>query len=352
MNGGGAERVMSVICNKLVERNTEVYLATNTISPIEYDLDDRVRIVSLYPKTYYQMLRPLRIWTLQWLIRKIAIQINPDVIVSFLTGMNVRVIMATLGLRIPVITSEHTTYDRVLPWIIKFEMLYVNRLADKVTVLTQHDYNFLGDRLPNKVVMPNPLSLPPYMGLKERRKNVLAVGRLDSWKVKGFDNLLKIWAKVSRLHPEWSLEVAGTGSEESYRFLGNIIKHYELQDSVRLLGFKSDISKIMQESSVFVLTSRNEGFSMALLEAMSQGCACVSFDCNAGPNEIITQNVSGILVIDQDLQAMELALLKIIQDEELRNSISQNAVKEVERFSVEKIILKWENLFAQVTKLE
>jgi glycosyltransferase involved in cell wall biosynthesis len=352
MRGGGAERVMSVICNKLVERNTEVYLATNTIFPIEYCLDDRVHVVSLYPKTYYQMLRPLRIWTLLRLIRKIAIQINPDVIVSFLTGMNAKVIMATIGIPIPVITSEHTTYDRVLPWITKFEMLYINKLADKVTVLTQHDYNFLGDRLPNKVVMPNPLSLSPCMELKERRKNILAIGRLDSWKVKGFDNLLKIWANISKLHSDWSLEIAGTGSKESYSFLGNIIKCYELQDSVRLLGFKCDIAKVMQESSLFVLTSRNEGFPMALLEAMSQGCACVSFDCNTGPNEIMTQNVSGILVIDQDLQAMELALLKIIQDEELRNSISRNAVKEVARFSVEKIILKWENLFAQVTKSE
>lgn len=350
MQGGGAERVMSVLCNELADKQYEIYLATNTKIPIAYELNDEVKVISLYPDNYDGMIRVLRFCALLSSIRKIATHTKPDIIISFMAGMTAKVIPAIWGLSIPIVASEHTTYDRVLPFITKFQMLYIDRFADRVTVLSQHDYDYLGKRLPKKVVMPNPLSLPILKETPDRRKNILAVGRLDGWWVKGFDNLIKVWSKLAILYPDWCLEIAGTGSSNNLVYLQNLVESYSLQGRVRFLGFQSAIAELMQQSSIFVLSSRNEGFGMVLLEAMSQGCACISFDCVAGPNEIITQNVSGVLVENQNLEKLEYSLSKVIKDEELRKFLSYNAIKEAESFLPEKIVHKWENMFLELIK--
>ena len=80
---------------------------------------------------------------------------------------------------------------------------------------------------------------------------------------------------------------------------------------------------------------------------MSQGCACISFDCIAGPNEIITPNVSGILVENQNLDQLKNALLKVMTNEVLREKLSTNGVKEAERFTEQKIMNRWECLFKE-----
>lgn len=350
MHGGGAERVMSVLCNEFVDRGYDVFLATNTKVTMAYEINAKVHIISLYPDNYTNMMRPMRYCALLSSIRKIAVRIKPDIIVSFMAAMTAKVIPATWGLSIPIVASEHTTYDRVLPLITKFQMLYVDRLADRVTVLSKHDYDFLGKRLPQKIVMPNPLSLPILKGDFERRKNILAVGRLDGWRVKGFDNLIKVWSKLAPLYPDWCLEIAGTGSNNSLVYLQNLVESYSINEQVRFLGFQYDITALMRHSSIFVLSSRNEGFGMVLLEAMSQGCACVSFDCVAGPNEIISQNKSGILVENQNLEELEYSLSKVIEDEKLREYLSYNAINEAAAYLPEKIVLKWENMFLGIKK--
>lgn len=196
--------------------------------------------------------------------------------------------------------------------------------------------------------MPNPLSFPIYTGKTPRCKSVLAVGRLDGWKVKGFDNLIKVWAEISKLNLGWYLDIAGGGSEDSYAYLQSLVQQYQIEQTVRFLGYRTDVDRLMREHAVFVLSSRNEGFSMGLLEAMSQGCACISFDCIAGPNEIITPNVSGILVENQNLDQLKNALLKVMTNEVLREKLSTNGVKEAERFTEQKIMNRWECLFKEV----
>lgn len=350
MQGGGAERVMSILCNELVDRQHEVYLATNTKVPIAYELNDEIKIVSLYPDNYHKMIRPLRFCGLLSSIRKIATHVKPDVIISFLYGLNAKVIISTLGLSIPVIASEHITFDMSVSFINKIRRYYINELASKTTILTKHDYAYLGKRLHNKIVMPNPLSFPIWNGKEERRKNILAVGSIDRWKMKGFDNLIKIWSNIAYLYPDWNLDIAGTGSNNSLNYLEELVIQNSLQGRVHFLGFQSDIAKVMQQSSIFVLSSRYEGLPMVLLEAMSQGCACVSFDCVSGPNEIISQNKSGILVENQNLEELEYSLSKVIEDEKLREHLSYNAIKEAAVYLPEKIVLKWENLFFELIK--
>lgn len=347
MESGGAERVMAILCNKLAERNHEIYLATNTDRPFAYPLCSDVHIIPLYPSNYARRSRLFRFFALYSLIREIAKRVKPEVIISFMYTLNAKVLLATLGLGIPVVVSERTTFDIRQSWLARFRRLYVNRLAACVTVQTQYDYRYLGKRLPRKTVMPNPLDFPLRYDRTLKEKIVLTVGSVDRWEDKGFGILIEIWKGLVKEHPDWQLVIAGGGNEKNFECLKSVVERYGVTDSVRLLGFRKDVCELMYKSAVFVLASKYEGMPNCLLEAMSQGCACVSFDCVTGPAEMITEGYSGILVENQNVQKMAFALHKVMQDEELRNMLSEGALQDVTRYLPDNIIARWEVLLSE-----
>lgn len=345
LEGGGAERVMATLCNELANRGHEVYLATSKQISFAYELDKSITVLELYPDGFSQINKIVR-WTKFYKrIRLLVKEIQPNVIISFMYGLNVHVILATLGIKIPLVASEHTSFNISHNWFKYFSRFYVNRLATHTILLTEYDASFIGNKLKNKIVIPNPLSFPIIGEIKDQRKNVIAAGSIDRWDGKGFDSLIKIWGKVSQKHPDWILEIAGTGSKKNFSHLKSVVKEVNVEKTVVFLGFQKEIDQLLQSSSIFVLSSKFEGFGMVLTEAMSQGCACISFNCIAGPNEIITHNKSGLLVEDQNMDEMEIMLDQLITDESLRKRLSQGAIKEVERFTTKVIVDKWERLF-------
>lgn len=351
--GGGAERVMVIICNELVNRGHEVFLATSIDIPFAYEIDSRIKIIDLYPKRskkrditskIHNRLKTYR------RIREIAKEINPNVATSFMLGLNTDVIIATRGLKAPIIASEHSTFDIKYSPIKYIKRFYINRLADFVTILTQYDFEFIGNRLKNKIIIPNPLTFEIERGDIIREQVVIAAGSIDRWHGKGFDSLIKIWGNISPTFPDWKLQIAGGGSDESFDYLKSIAEQNNVLETVELLGFQSHLDKLFQQKAIFILSSRYEGFGMVITEAMSQGCTVVSFDCIAGPREIITDNVSGLLVEDQNMEEMEKVLIKLMSDEALRDKLSEGGLKEAEKFSVDKIVDKWEELFEKAIK--
>lgn len=350
LKGGGAERVLSTVCNELAKRGHEVYLATNLNAPVVYDLEKRIHTMQLFPEKHLERGTIKRYIIFYRRLKHIVKEVKPDVIVSFMSGLNVHVILSTLGLKIPIIASEHFTFDTKHSLFKYISRFHVNKLATKVVLLTQYDYDFLGTRLANKVVIPNPMSYPVFMGRSVRKKNVLAAGSLDRWKHKGFDNLLKVWSKVSPHFPDWTLEIAGGGKEINLNYLKKMSEDLKVSQNVSFLGFQSDLKSVFQQTSVFILSSRHEGLPMVLIEAMSQGCACLSFDCVSGPREIINHGVSGMLVENQDLEQMEQALYSLLANEELRERFSENAINDTERFSTSKIVDRWEEILTEVKR--
>jgi glycosyltransferase involved in cell wall biosynthesis len=345
LGGGGAERVMTVLCNKLSERGHDVYLVFDTSRPVAYELSEKVQKINLSP---WRTCKGINLLARLVNIRRVTRKIKPDVIISFIRGLNAEVLLSTFGLRIPVVASEHSTFDANFPARQRFSMYYMNRLATRVTVLTRHDRDFIGDRLKNTVVMPNPLPYPVYTGNNERKKNVLCAGSIDRCRPKGFDNIIKIWGEISGRFPGWTLDICGGGRKENFEYLKQLTLEHGVHDTVNFTGFRNDIDKLMQETSIFCLPSKSEGFSMVLIEAMSRGCACVCFDCKSGPGEIVTRDKSGILVKDQDMEEMGEALIKVMSDEKLREQLSIAAREEVKRFDVDVITDRWENLFNEI----
>lgn len=354
LNGGGAQRVLVNLAQALVRNNYDVFIATNTSIISAYVLPPNVQIFNyregcetsgIVSRTHlFRKSRTL------YNIRKISKETKPDVIVSFMVFMNIDVLLSDIGLRVPIICSEHTTIQRQLSSYANIGRKFVYRLANAVTVLTKTDYRIWAPQMNNLVYMPNPSDPKPLSIIRNKRnKVVLAAGRIDDWKVKGFDSLLMAWGKIWRDYPDWKLAIAGGGCSISVNQLKDIANKAGCKGVV-FLGFRKDIDELMASSSVFCLSSRNEGLPMVLIEAMGAECCCVAFDCVTGPSEIIKNNVSGLLVKNQDIDELANALRKVMSDEIFRQQLSANAPKSVAKYSSDRILRRWMILFDKVTK--
>lgn len=346
--GGGAERVMVILSNELVERGYKVYIATNTKIPFAYKLDERIEVINLFESYKIESGKILRNIRLVKNIRSIVKDIKPNVMIPFMFGISSYVILSTLDMKIPIISSEHNTFDKEQSKITHFKRFYINNLARYTTILTEYDREFLGNKLKNKVVLPNPLAFKIEKDIGIKENVVLAAGSVDRWEHKGFDNLIKVWGNVSPKFPNWELQIAGNGSDDSFAYLRSIAREMKVEDSIEFLGFQNNLNELLQQKAIFVLSSRWEGLPMILIEAISQGVATVAFDCKTGPNEIITHNESGLLVENQNMEEMEKALIRLMSDEQLRTQLAEGGLKEAERFTADKIVDKWERLFESV----
>lgn len=200
--------------------------------------------------------------------------------------------------------------------------------------------------LKNVRVIYNPLPFVPATRSECRNKQVIAVGRYVEQK--GFDRLIDAWKIVSEKHPDWVLKIYGDGYLRNA--LQNQVNHLHLEDSCRLEHTVSDIMEKYSESSLFVLTSRFEGFGMVLIEAMACGIPCVSFTCPCGPRDIIRDGEDGFLIENEDIPALAEKINYLIEQEDMRIQMGKKALEHIDRFRIENIALQWKNLFEEVTE--
>ena len=171
----------------------------------------------------------------------------------------------------------------------------VERQADVVVSLTKGDaYQWRKAR--RVEVIPNFTMMPVAEDDMPREKRVIAVGRLE-WQ-KGFDRLIDLWAVVGKHYPDWRLDIFGSGTLQNA--LQQQIMSLGLENQVSINSFTEHIREEYLRSSLFVLTSRFEGFSLVLLEAAQSGLPSVAFDCPFGPSDLIEDGQTGFLVPDGD----------------------------------------------------
>ena len=353
INGGGAEMVLCTLANRFANNGHDIIVATNIHKPFAYQIENKVKIVDLFngdsvcksTMTKYVNAIQLRIK-----IRKISIDNKPDIIIAFMAGMGCRVIFSTCGLGIPIIVSEHTNVHRNLGRMLELKRSILYPFASSITVLTRHDYNIWKKRFRNIVYMPNPIKLANLQAADRREKVVLAVGRVDQWYIKGFDNLIRCWSKICHIYPDWTLKIAGAYQNETFVILSKLIKETGCQN-VEFLGFCQNVKQIMAQSEIFCLSSRVEGLPMALIEAMNSGCCCVSFDVQTGPNEIIQDGHSGLIAKNQDNEDLIEKLSLVISNEQYRHELSSNARASIMKYSEDRIVNRWNILFNKLTRL-
>ncbi|MEV1171910.1 glycosyltransferase [Nonomuraea sp. NPDC049784] len=273
--------------------------------------------------------------------------LRTGVLITTRPGLN----LATALLAPPgVITigQEHVGFGTHKPSVREMIVRRYGRL-DALVTLTEADLSAyhaaLGPRAPRHLLrIPN--ATPPLTGGPSplNAKTVIAIGRLA--KVKGFDLLLRAWQRVSVVHPGWRLRIVGSGPERA-RLL-KLVGELGLACSVELPGPSRDVGAELDHASIFVLSSRREGFPMTILEALSKGVPVVAFDCPHGPGEIITHGHDGLLVPRRDVAALTTAIGLLIDDETERHMMGTAALATSKRYDPEAIGRRWTELLAEL----
>ena len=193
------------------------------------------------------------------------------------------------------------------------------------------------------IIIPNILTFYPdkITDYSKRSKRILCVGRLT--KQKGFDLMIKVWAKIADKHKDWKVDIYGDGDLRDT--LNELINNYGLNDSITLHPSTSNIYNEHMDSSIFAFSSRFEGFGLVLIEAMSCGVPCISFDCPHGPSEIITNGKNGLLVQNGNIDEFANSLDSMINNYEQRKFMSINARIDSQKYKRENIMPQWIELF-------
>lgn len=365
---GGADRVIAEKANWLAEHGHEIAIITDTQMGREpvFPLSPKVRLIDLavdFSQEYGHGFL-VRIWMYYKLMRQyrkmvtdVLMKDRPDIVIS------------TLGRDISFVTKikdgskkigeAHTTKhfirnfhlleqrNVIFKYLTKFFRWHmdrqVNRL-DALVVLTSQDEHDWGDKIPIYVI-PNSFPFYPDKPSLCENKQAIIVGRYNS--AKGYNYLIDAWKIVYQKHPDWIINIFGSGEYKDR--VRKQIQDHGLQDVVIMNNPIDHIMEEYQKSSIYVMSSVFEGFAMVLLEAMSCGLPCVSFDCPYGPRNVITDGEDGILVEYLNSQALADNICKLIENEELRKRMGSNGRRNVLRFSRETIMPQWVELFKSLT---
>jgi glycosyltransferase involved in cell wall biosynthesis len=345
LTGGGAERVAALWTKGLCKKGYDVcVILFDDKSPVTYSLPKhvKVRFVVSHKKNRFLCVIDRIIK-----LHKTLKYERPDVVIDVMPDYWKRAAMSHL--KCYKISTEHWSFERPKDAPIqpkKIKKIYLNRLYDHVTVLTQADKNVIGSRLKRVTVLPNPLAFEPMgnLDVSQKEKVVLAVGRLDAGHVKGFDVLIKAFSMAKT---DWSLQIAGTGTPESLSRYKELARVCGVEERVQFLGFINDPIKLYQKASIFVLSSRYEAFGLVVIEAMSQGCACIACDYKGRQREIITNGVNGIICKPDDIEGIASALTELTKNENKRKQLGLNAIERSKDFSVDKIADRWEQILSE-----
>ena len=369
--GGGAERVAVNMANYWADRGWAISILTDSQGsrPPAYDIlpqvihrdlafsrgsghriPDRETVIAL-GGLLTDSVRPERavlLWDLDLVaaLRHAIKEMRPQAVISFLDLTNVRVLLATRGLDVPVIVSEHS--DPIHNNIGAGMELLRRRLypqAKYVVALTDESMRFFAEMSGVRCkIIPNPV-LPHVgddceQGNDKERLVLMGMGRLSS--EKGFDHWLRAVATVSNDHPGWCLEIWGEGPLLGW--LGRLAAVLGVSDRVRFPGFSRTPHLAMSRADLFVLPSLCEGFSNVLCEAMAAGLPVISYDCPTGPRHIIRDGVDGVLVPAQNISALAEALDHLMGNAHERKRLAARAPEVAGRFAIHKIMDMWEEI--------
>lgn len=349
---GGLERVLSIKTSHFADKlNYEVHILTlNEKNNSQFfPFSSKIKIHDISLKLNFLSY----IYSYTTKIIKLVNEIKPDIILVCDDGLKGFFLPIILNKPCPMIYERHVSkmieITNNSKWVhqtlTKIKWKLMNLLAanfDQFVVLTEG--NKKEWPIKNLTVIPNPLSFYTEKSAALTSKKVIAVGK-QSYQ-KGYDLLLKAWQHAVALHPDWILEIYGTF--DSTQQLDLLCSQLGISSNVFFFHPIKDIEKKFLESSIFVLSSRFEGFGMVLIEAMSCGLPCVSFDCPYGPSDIISNDVDGYLVEGGNYLELSKSILTLIESDELRRKMGAKARNKIVNYFPENICKQWDVLFKNV----
>ena len=356
LTGGGAQRVAALWANGFVNEGYEVSVVlSNDREPITYSVADKIKIYSVDFKINNGYVRHLcKMLFQKRKLKKIFQKVQPDVVIGVGIFWGPQIDKAKGTMDFDVISTDHSSYERpdsvqsisVQVQKLRFEF---NKRFKGVTVLTQADKDYIGERLKNVYVLPNPLAFDPIKAVStDKDKTILAVGRFNSPIYKGFDILIEAFGRIKNDFPGWKLQIMGGGNEKEKGYLQDLATKNGIHDVLELIPFQADPLPVYKKTGIFCLSSRYEGFGMVLIEAMSQGCACVACDYKGRQKEIIPSEEYGLTCEAGDVEALARALKKMISDEDYRHQVERNAPERARFYSLDNTMKRWNEIFKQL----
>lgn len=361
---GGVERVLSLKANYFAEHfgyDITIILTEGKDKPLFYPLSDKIKVVNL--DIGFE-----KLWTCSFakkvlvylskqhrfkrLLTAELMRIRPDITISLLRREinflnDIKDGSRKIG-ELHINRANYRNFNTEKANLLKklfarfwsLCLLHHLQRLDKLVVLTDSDCESWVE-LNNVVTIPDPLSLSPTTISPLTEKRVVAIARYSH--EKGIDLLIKAWSIVEKQISDWRLDVYGDGDITPYEQLISELKIN--RKSCQLHGRTDDVEKEYCNSSVFVLSSRFEGFGMVLTEAMACGLPVVSFDCPWGPRYILSDGEDSILVENGRFDLLASSMLKLMNEKTLRQSMAQAGLKNVKRFEIENIAEQWRSVF-------
>lgn len=321
---GGAERVISILCNQFNRRGYKVLLAlTENAKDICYELDEEVIICdasSSKSRIISNLIEANR------KLDSIVKSIRPDIIVSFITRTNISAILAAKKYKVPVVVSERNN-----PYEVPANLLFrkirdlVYLWADGVVFQTDYAksyYNKIIQRRSTVIINPVSDKVAEYRGKRRIEDIIISVGRLEPQK--NMTLLIKAFSDIANTIPEWKLHIYGEGEERNK--LEQLISDLGMKDRILLLGLSNNVLQEVAKAKIFVLSSDFEGMSNALLEAVCLGVPSIATDSPAyGNREIIKDGINGFIVPVGDRVALAQKIIELIHNERVRVSFAEKS---------------------------
>lgn len=365
---GGVERVLTLKANYFAEHfgyDITIILTEGKDKPLFYPLSDKIKVINLginfeelwhcsFIKKVFVYLKKQRQY--KKLLTAELMRIHPDITISLLRReINFINEIHDGSKKIGELHVNRANYRNFKTedsnWLKNlFARFWSHGLVshlkklDKLVVLTEKDREAWVE-LDNVVSIPNPLSFIPSSVSRMTGKRVICVARYSH--EKGIDLLLKAWKEVESQIDDWRLDIFGEGERSPYE---QLIDNLGIdRANCALNGRTTDVEKEYCNSSVFVLSSRFEGFGMVIVEAMACGLPVVAFDCPWGPQAIISDGEDGLLVENGNPSALAQNLIALIKDDGKRKVMSEAALRNVQRFQIEHIAQQWKKLFVEIS---
>ena len=364
---GGVERVLTLKANYMADvlgYDITIVLTEGMNKPLFYPLSDKITVINLdvdfealwtcsFTKKIFVYLQKQRIFKKR--LSGVLMRLKPDITVSLLRREINFINKIKDGSRkigeLHVNRSNYRNFEAGDTNFVKrlFARYWMHNLVshlkrlDRFVVLTEED-KASWTELSNVEVIPDPLAFDIDQVSPLTNKRVIAVGRYVYQK--GFDLLLHAWKKIEQQHPDWALAIYGMGERTPYEQL--IDKLQIDRNRCHLNGSTPDIKAEYLNSSLFVFSSRFEGFGMVLIEAMACGLPVVSFDCPCGPKDIVRHNEVGLLVPSGNIDSLAEAMHQMMSDNIFRQQMAAAAIINAKRFQLDEIAQQWKSLFEKV----
>lgn len=361
---GGIAKVTIMKANALAEiEDNEIYICVSDYkeNEISSKLSPKVKLINLNINYYKDD------WKSKWhLLKSTTIKrsrhkrelskalnfIKPDIVVS--VGQSEKYFITEIKRDWNLIREFHFNSDyrnftadtllkKIVNWLVSiYDLKFRIRGFDHMVVLTKEDKERNWKNKKNISIIPNPLM--PKINLISstlNQKKIITIGRFEEQK--NISSLIRAFSIVVKVYPDWILEIYGEGSQRQQ--LSEQISNFQLEDNIKLMGISMEPEVKMKEASVFVLSSKFEGFGLVIIEAMACGVPVVSYDCPCGPKDIISNGIDGFLVPLGNEKKLAEKIIYLIEHPDFRRKMGVAAVDKSKKYTLDKIIPLWMSLF-------